>query len=95
MDGLYLIHPDKRCLCRCLAEIETVCAALGIIINKKKTRIVKLSSGVDFLKGKYRLLPSEKILRLPGRDSSRRMCRKLKKFKPLIEAGFPGPGAGN
>jgi hypothetical protein len=82
-----LIHADKSYLCYCLAEIEKVCAALRIIINKKKTRIVKLSSGADFLKGKYRLLPSGKVLRLPGKDSTKRMRRKLKKFKSLIMAG--------
>lgn len=90
MDDLYLIHADKGYLCRCLTEIETACAALGIIINRKKTRIIKLSSGVDFLKGKYRLLPAGKILRLPGRDAAKRMRRKLRKFKPLIEAGKMG-----
>jgi hypothetical protein len=87
MDDLYLIHADKSCLCYCLAEIEKACNTLGIIINRKKTRIVKSSSGVDFLKGKYRLLPSGKALRLPGKDSTKRMRRKPGKFKPLIMAG--------
>jgi hypothetical protein len=87
MDDMYLIHADKDYLRFCLEEIEKVCDTLGIIINRKKTRIVKLSSGVDFLQGKYRLLPTGKILRLPGKDSSKRMRRKLKKFKPLIQAG--------
>jgi hypothetical protein len=87
MDDLYLIHADTNYLRYCLAEIEKVCASLGISINRKKTRIVKLSSGLVFLKGKYRLLPSGKVLRLPGKDSAKRMRRKLKKFKPLIQAG--------
>jgi hypothetical protein len=86
MDDLYLIHADKDYLRYCLAEIEKVCDTLGIIINKKKTRIVKLSSGVGFLKGKYRLLPSGKVLRLPGKDSTKRMRRKLTKFAALIKA---------
>jgi hypothetical protein len=70
MDDLYLIHADKDYLRHCLAEIEKVCDTLGITINRGKTRIVTLSSGVSFLKGKYRLLPSGKILRLPGKDST-------------------------
>jgi hypothetical protein len=90
MDDLYLIHADRDYLRRCLAEIEKACDALGIAINRKKTRIIKLSSGVGFLKGKYRLLPSGKILRLPGRDSSKRMRRKLVKFKALLKAGKMG-----
>ncbi|MDR0583613.1 MAG: hypothetical protein LBG57_04600 [Treponema sp.] len=87
MDDLYLVHADKDYLRYCLAEIEKVCDTLGITINKKKTRIVKLSSGVDFLKGKYRLLPSGKILRLSDKAASKRMRRKLKKFKPLVVSG--------
>jgi hypothetical protein len=87
MDDLYLIHADKDYLRYCLARIEEFCNTLGIIINKKKTRIVKLSSGVNFLKGKYRLLPSGKVLRLPDKDSSKRIRRKLRKFKSLIASG--------
>jgi hypothetical protein len=86
MDDLYLIHTDRAYLEQCLAEITAVCNALGITINTKKTKIVKLSDGVEFLKGKYILLKTGKILRLPGKDSTKRMRRKLKKFKALIEA---------
>jgi hypothetical protein len=87
MDDLYLIHADKSYLEYCLTEIKRVCATLGITVNDKKTRIIKLSDGVLFLKGKYKLLQSGKILRLPGKDSAKRMRRKLKKFKKLIDAG--------
>jgi hypothetical protein len=86
MDDLYLIHADKKYLEYCLSEIQKICDGLRITINLKKTRIVKLSQGVPFLKGKYRLLESGKILRLPGKESSTRMKRKLKRFKRLIDA---------
>jgi hypothetical protein len=87
MDDLYIIHRDKEHLKRLLTEIETVCADLKITINKKKTRIVKLASGMKFLKGKYVIFPSGKILRRPCKDSTKRMRRKLKKFKNLIDSG--------
>jgi hypothetical protein len=90
MDDLYVIHHDKEHLEQLLAEIETVCAALKITANKKKTRIVKLAAGVEFLKGKYILLPSGKVLRRLCKDSSKRMRRKLKKFKALVENGRMG-----
>ena len=92
MDDLYLIHADKNHLKYCLREIEKICASLAITVNKKKTRIVKLENGVEFLKGKYALLETGKILKLPGRESAARMRRKLKKFKPLAEAGKMGYG---
>ncbi|MDR3325105.1 MAG: RNA-directed DNA polymerase [Spirochaetaceae bacterium] len=87
MDDLCLIHADKAFLEKCLAEIKTVCARFDIVVNEKKTRIVRLSSGVPFLKGKYALLPSGKILRRPGKESAKRMRRKLKAFKKLADAG--------
>jgi hypothetical protein len=87
MDDLYIVHRDKEHLNQLLDEIKNVCAGLEITINEKKTRIVKLASGVNFLKGKYILLPSGKVLRRPCKDSTKRMKRKLKKFRNLIDIG--------
>jgi hypothetical protein len=87
MDDLYIIHRDKEHLIQLLVEIETVCAALKITINKNKLRLVKLSAGMGFLKGKYILLPSGKVLRRPCKDSTKRMRRKLKKFKAFMDCG--------
>jgi hypothetical protein len=87
MDDFYLIHSDRDYLKYCLTEIRTICASLALRLNEKKTCIVKLSAGVPFLKGRYILLESGKILRLPGKDSTARMRRKLKKFKALINSG--------
>jgi hypothetical protein len=82
---MYLIHESKEYLKECLKTIAELCGKMKITVNTKKTRIVKLSDGVDFLKGKYRLLPSGRVLRLPHPDSAKRMRRKLKKFQKLIE----------
>lgn len=87
MDDLYLIHRDKAFLEYCLSEIQKICEKLKITVNLKKTRIVKLSHGLIFLKGKHILLDTGKVLALPCRDSSIRMRRKLKKFKSLLDAG--------
>jgi hypothetical protein len=87
MDDLYIIHESREYLKECLKIITGLCEKLKLAVNTKKTRIVKLSDGVDFLKGKYRLLPSGKVLRLPGKESTKRMRRKLKKFKALLDAG--------
>ncbi|GHT88878.1 hypothetical protein FACS1894137_17460 [Spirochaetia bacterium] len=87
MDDSYLIHADKEYLKECLEKITVFCEKLKIKINIKKTRIVKLSQGVEFLKGKYLLLPSGRVLRRPCKDSTRRMRRKLIKFKGLVNSG--------
>jgi len=86
MDDLYLIHKSKEYLQQCLKDIVAVCEELKIKVNMKKTRIDKLDRGIVFLKGRYKLLPSGKVLRLPSKESTKRMRRKLVKFKTLIAA---------
>ena len=87
MDDSYLIHSDKAYLLHCLAEIKAVAAELKITLNEKKTRIVKLSNGVPFLKGRYVLSSSGKIIRYSASKGIVRMRRKIKRFKRLLEAG--------
>jgi len=87
MDDLYLIHKDKEYLEKCLAEIKIICDTLKIKINEKKTRIFPLREGVLFLKGKYYLLENGKVLRKPAKESAKRMRRKLRKFRKLIDNG--------
>jgi len=92
MDDLYLIHNDRDYLERCLHRIVDVCASLKITVNEKKTKIVKLAAGVDFLQGKYRLMPTGRVLRLPRKGPTKRMRRKLAKFKFLVDSGRMGYG---
>lgn len=87
MDDTYLIHKDKAYLEYCLQEIKKICGELGIKLNEKKTRIVPLDEGFWFLKGKYILLQSGKIICKPARDGSVRMRRKLRKFVGMVEDG--------
>jgi hypothetical protein len=87
MDDLYLIHHDKAYLAYCLAKIREVCESLKIAVHERKTKIVPLERGLLFLKGKYYLLESGKVLRRPCKASALRMKRKLRKFKTLVEAG--------
>jgi retron-type reverse transcriptase len=87
MDDFCLLHRSENYLKSCLEKIIEFCKTLKIEVNIKKTKIVKLSHGVEFLKGKYYLQPSGKILRKASRDSTTRMKRKLKKFKNLIDNG--------
>lgn len=87
-DDMYLIHHSKEFLKDCLNKIRRVCEELGITLHDKKTRIVRLTQGINFLKGRYILTSTGKILKLPNRDSTLRMRRKLKKFKGLCDSGF-------
>lgn len=87
MDDSYLIHESKQYLQLCLSYIQKICNELGIKLNEKKTKIVSLHEGFWFLKGKYILLPTGKIICKANRDNTLRMRRKLKKFKKLLEQG--------
>lgn len=88
MDDTYLIHKDKKHLEYCLTEIKRICDELGIKLNQKKTCIVPLDEGFWFLKGKYILLPSGKIVCKAKRDGIIRMKRKLKSFKKKYDLGL-------
>jgi hypothetical protein len=85
MDDLYLIHHEKAYLAHCLTKIREVCESLKITVHERKTKIVPLERGMPFLKGKYYLLESGKVLRRPCKASALRMRRKLRKFKALVE----------
>jgi hypothetical protein len=87
MDDMYLIHESKPYLKECLNIIELRCNSIGLTVNKKKTRITSLRHGFIFLKGNYSLTESGRISCRPCNGSIKRMARKLKKFKTILDVG--------
>ncbi len=87
MDDGYLIHPDKDYLKHCLKRIKEECEKLGMSLNNKKTHIVKISHGFTWLKGRFFLTQSGKIVKKIYKKSVTRERRKLKKLKKLCESG--------
>ena len=63
MDDGYLIHESRDYLQECLKQIRAVCADLGIRMNEKKTRIVKLQE-LHFLKTRFYLTETGKVRRM-------------------------------
>lgn len=90
MDDIYIIHEDKEYLKQLLKEIEQICDELGLFINEKKTQIIKLSKGFTFLKIKYSLTDTGKVVQRVSRDSVTRMRRKLKKLRIKLDQGEIG-----
>lgn len=88
MDDGYVIHKDKEKLKECLNMMKEICDKLGLKLNMKKTHIRKMSGGFTFLKRKYHVLPSGKIIERPGREGITRMRRRLKRFKKRVDAGL-------
>lgn len=87
MDDSYLIHKDKEYLRYCLEVLEKKFRERGIIVNTKKTQIVKLSSWFTFLKCRFRLDDNGKIVVKPCHESITRERRKLHRLKPKFDAG--------
>lgn len=87
MDDRIVIHPSREYLWQLLAEIRARAEPLGLIIHDRKTQITKLSDGFSFLKTRYLLTPSGKIIRKIPRDVVTRERRKLKKLAALMQAG--------
>lgn len=87
-DDMYLIHEDKKYLECCLGKIIEKCGELGITVNMHKTHITKLEHGFTFLKTKFRLTETGKVLRMPCRASITRERRRLRKQKRLYDEGI-------
>lgn len=78
MDDWYIMNPSKEELEDLLENICKIAAELGIHINRKKTRIVKISSKYKFLQIKYTLTDTGKVIKRINPDRVTAMRRKLK-----------------
>ena len=86
MDDFILIHEDKSVLRAALAEIEKRLSALGMTLNKK-TQILPLKNGVLWLKWRFVLTDTGKVIRKICMKSVVRERCKLRKMAKLAVAG--------
>ncbi len=87
MDDTYIIHESKEYLKELLHEINKICDGYGIFINHKKTQIVKLTKTFTFLKTRYNLTDTGKVIKRINKDSITRERRKLKKLRKMLNEG--------
>lgn len=87
MDDTYIIHESKEYLQQLLSDINKICDEYGIFINHKKTQIVKLTKTFIFLKTRYNLTDTGKVIKRINKDSVTRERRKLKKFRKMLDNG--------
>lgn len=87
MDDWYIMNPSKEELTDLLEHIRVIAKELGIHINEKKTRIVKISSTYKFLQVKYTLTKDGKIIKRINPNRVTTMRRKLKKLSVKVENG--------
>lgn len=86
MDDMMLLG-DKDMLEEMYAKIQNKCKELGFRINEEKTKICKVTKNFTFLKIRYFVTKSGKIVRRIVRESSVRQRQKLKKFQGLEREG--------
>ena len=87
MDDIYIIDSSKEYLLDLLKGIKEIADSLGIQLNKKKTKIIKLTKGFTFLQITYRLNETGKIITTIPKQKIIREKRKLKRLKFLFDEG--------
>lgn len=78
----------KETLRKLYKEIAEICDRLGLRLNKKKTHIVRARRGFTFLKIRYTVTETGRILKQIAKSSIVRQRRKLKKFRKKVDQGL-------
>ena len=87
MDDSYFICKNKEQAQKILSDVLSIYDVIGIKPNPNKTMITKLSKGFTFLKTRFSLTETGKIVARPERKSVVRQRRKLKKLKKFLDDG--------
>lgn len=84
-DDFYAIAPTRGELKNLLENLKAIAKNFGIIINERKTRIVKLASFYRHLQDGYSLTATGRVIRKINQKSITRERRKLKAYKRLLD----------
>ena len=84
-DDIYLIHKSKDFIQDVFEGMDKQARELGLFLNKKKTRIVPLSSTYKYLQIRYSLTNTGKVIKRINPESLTRERRKLKAYKRLFD----------
>lgn len=87
MDDWYVMSPSKSLLHDILTNVCVIAKELGIHVNKKKTRIVKICGPYKYLQIKYTLTDTGKIIKRINPERLTAMRRKIKKLAIKVDSG--------
>jgi len=87
MDDSYIIHEDKQKLELFLEKLKKMYSEIGIILNEKKTKIIPLNQPFKFLKTRYFITDTKKIIKKACRSCIVRERRRLKRQFKLVLNG--------
>ena len=88
MDDGYIIHHDINKLKEIVKKFYTKCEEIGIIVNKKKCQIIKLTKQFVFLKTIFFITETGKVIRRLNRQVPRKERSRLKVFKKYVDSGI-------
>lgn len=88
MDDIYIIHHDKGFLLDVFEGVKEICKELELNINLKKTQVIKLKKGFNFLKMRYLYTETGHIKVIPCKRTFIREKRKLKKLYGKASMGI-------
>jgi len=77
MDYFLIISHDRAYLEYCMERTKTQLGALKFELNPKKTRILSLDEGIDFLGFRFNLTETGKVLMMIRPDNIKRQRKKL------------------
>ena len=87
MDDGYFITETKESLIMLKTLFEQKCYELGITLNNAKCKVVSLKRKFAFLKVRFFISKTGKIIRRPNKKSNVIERRRLRKFKKLVDQG--------
>ncbi|MBQ6503778.1 MAG: RNA-directed DNA polymerase [Flexilinea sp.] len=87
MDDMYIICRDRDELKSIIEGIVNAAAEIGLFVNQKKTRIVKLSSTYKYLQIKYSLTNTGKVIKRINPKNVTRQRRRMKAYKRQLDKG--------
>lgn len=88
MDDGIVMAKTKEELQKLFSKMKEIVGELGLAFNYKKTHIIKSGKGFIFLKIKYCITKSGKIIKRLTRKGITRMRKKLKKYRERVNKGL-------
>jgi len=87
MDDIAMIHEDRDYIRETIEGIKKEASEMGMFINDKKTRIVRMSDTFTYLQVRYFVTSTGKVVKRINPRSLTRERRRLKAYKRLISKG--------
>ena len=87
MDDGVAISPDIDDLYLCTDGLKIICEKCGLELNLKKTRVIPLRDYYRWLKTRFIITPTGKVVRKMNKDSTKIVRHKLRAFRGKLDRG--------